>query len=271
MSKYNRMNWQTGMEVTPQVLIDADNFHIEQRNFIRRLQVMPCYGLLPESDFNVNIRMEGDTLIVKNLIINAITPQGELIEMNEHGKEHVINDLNQRIYQSYIALPKFQIVENPHDNTFCMPIAKINNNNLDYNYIPPCISINSNQKLLEIYAEICDTTSNIITQIKEQEKYKPIFLPLALLELELKNYSKFESPDKLFILVKKMAMLFYETLKIENIVNLLNSTYCHTDIFIMFSIVFECLRELKEKTKMVEKKPEIPNPKIQRIQIAVNK
>jgi len=250
MSKYNRINWQTGMEITPQVLIDADNFHIERQNFIWRLQVMPCYGLLPESNFQANISLEGDTLTIKNLVVNAITPQGELIEMNEHGRKYVINDLNQIIYQSYIALPNFQIVENPLDNTFCVPIAKINNNNnLDYNYIPPCVSINSNQNLVKIYVEICNITTIIMTQIKGQEKYKAISLPLSMLELELKNYSKFESPDQLFILVKKMALLFSETLEIENIAKFLNETYCHTEIYKMFSIVLECLRELEVKTK----------------------
>ena len=259
MSKYNRINWQTGMEITPQVLTDADNFHIEQQNLIReqqnlirRLQVMPCYGLLPENNtFNVNVSIEGGRLVIKNLTIQAITPQGELID--EQGKEYVINDFNQNISELYITLPNFQVFENL-DNNFCMPIAKINNNYLDYNYILPCISINSNKKLLEIYDEICEKVSKIIEQIKEQikiqEKYKPIFLPLSLLELELKSYSKFESPAELFLLVKKVAMIFKtsEVLELENIEKLLNETYCHTNIHTIFSIVLECLRELEEKT-----------------------
>jgi len=255
MSKNNRINWQTGMEITPQILTDADNFHIEQQNLIRRLQVMPCYGLLPESNFSANFSIEGDRLIVKNLVIQAVTPQGELIEIDEQGKEYAI----QNIYQSYIVLPNFQTVENPLDNTFCMPIAKIKDNYLDYNYIPPCVSINSHQKLVDIYTEICEIISRIIEQIKEQERYKPIFLPLSLLALELKNYSKFESPAELFLLVKKFAMLFDEALT----ENLLNETYCHTDIYIIFSIALNCLRELEAKT--------MEEPKIKRIPIAVKK
>lgn len=241
------------MEITPQVLTDADNFHIEQQNLIRRLQVMPCYGLLPESAFNADINIEGDTLIIKNLVVRAITPQGEIIDINEPSKKQVI----QNVSQAYIVLPNFQIVENLFNNALFVPIAKINNNYLDYNYIPPCVSINSNQKLLEIYTEICNITGNIVMQIKEQERYKTISLPLSLLMLELKNYSTFESPAELFLLVKKIIMLFEETLT----ENLLDQTYCHTDIYIIFSIALNSLRELEEKTK--------EEPKIKRIPIAV--
>jgi len=248
MNTHNRIHWQTGMEITPQVLTDADNFHIEQRNLIRRLQVMPCYGLLPESDFNADISIKGDTVIVKNLLIHAITSQGEQID-----KEYVEEDMSQYVKDSLLYL----------DNTFAMPIAKINSQIVDCDYIPPCISINSNKKLLDIFAEICEKTSTIAEQIKEQEKYKPLLLPFLLLELELKNYSTFESPNTLFLLMKKIAMLcklnIPETL--ENTELLCNEIYCHTDMYSVFSVVLGCLYELEEKTLEEEK------PKIQRIRI----
>lgn len=237
MNKYNKIDWQTGMEITPQVLNDADNFHIEQRNLIRRLQVMPYYGLLPDSNCNADINFDGTTVIIRNLVIHAITPQGELIN-----KENAEEDVSGYIKDSLVYL----------DNTFGMPIAKINNNMLDGDYIPPCISINSHRKLVDIYTEICEKITKIIEQIKEQqEKYKALFLPLSLLELELKNYSKFEAPEILFVFVKKIALLFNETLELES-AGFINETYYHADIYATFDKALQCLRELEDTTKVVE-------------------
>ncbi|MDR1553540.1 MAG: type VI secretion system baseplate subunit TssK [Prevotellaceae bacterium] len=297
MNNYKRINWQTGMEITPQVLIDADNFQIEQQNTIRRLQVMPCYGLLPESVFNAEIRIEGNILLINNLIIQAITPQGELIDINEQGKEYAQFDLSQyrQNAQLYINLNysdlNYSDSMNPNRETLCitpdfnrssrkdfalMPIAKINNDILDHSYIPPCISINSHQKLWQKFNEIREKISNLLTEIKEQEKYKPILWPLSLLELELNNhsetgnYSELMTPSNLFLLIKKIALHFKlnnsETL--EKTEKLLNATYCHTEIYNVMALILDSLCELEEMVKMpiiVEE----TKPQLKRIQIAV--
>ena len=214
MAKYNRINWHTGMEITPQVLIDADNFQIEQQNIIRRLQVMPCYGLLPESAFNED-----------NTSKQFITPTGKLIDFNEQDAAYTGN-------------------------------------------IPPCISINSHQNLLQKFNEIKERINNILIEIKEQEKYKAILVPLSLLQLELDNYSTHESPVDLFLLVKKIVLHFKlnNSELIEATEKMINTTYCHTEIDTIFSFVIEYLNDLE----MAVKAPKIEEkPKIQRIQIAV--
>ena len=214
MTKYNRINWQTGMEITPQVLIDADNFQIERQNIIRCLQVMPCYGLLPESIFNED-----------NTHRQFITPTGELINFNEQDVKYTGN-------------------------------------------IPPCISINSHQNLLQKFNEIKESTNHILTEIKEQEKYKALLLPLSLLQLELDSYSTYETPVDLFLLVKKFALHF----KLNNseltelTEKMINTEYCHTEIDKIFNFIIECLNNLE----IILKAPEIiieEVPKIQKIRI----
>jgi len=270
MAKYNRINWQTGMEVTPQVLINADNFQIEQQNITRRLQIMPCYGILPESNFNADIEIEGNTLFIKNLVIHAISPRGELIDINEQGEEPQRLDLNQ--YTSgYITIDNSlncQIVENVVEINSSVPIAKISDNIVNFNYIPPCIFINSHYKLLEVFEQIVEKTENIITQIKEQDKYKSISFPLSLLEIELKSYSKFETPADLFLIIKKIAYVFKSnvTETLENTEILINKTYCHTEIYDIILLLLDSILELEEFSKAPVK---VEEPKIQKIQIAV--
>jgi len=278
MAKYNKINWQKGMEITPQVLINADNFQIEQQNIIRRLQVMPCYGLLPESIFNADISTDGNMLSVSNLVIQAVTPQGEIIDINEQGKEPHRLDLNQytRGSQFYVALnyndpvcpekDTFFVTGEANQKTSAVVIAKISDNIVSLNYIPPCVFINSHHKLLEIFEGIRQKTENIITQIKNQDRYKSTFLPLSLLEFDLKNYSAFETPSDLFSIVKKFVSIF--KLNITEIPEktgiLLNETYCHTEIYDRICLLLDSLCEIEEITKAP-----VEGPKIQKIQIAV--
>ena len=277
MAKYNKINWQTGMEVTPQILINADNFQIEQQNTIRRLQIMPCYGLLPQSIFNADISIEGNILSIKNLVIHAITPQGEVIDINEQGKEPYRLDLNQYSSpQAYIALnySDFNSMEkdalcltnNPDGEASAVIIAKISNNIISSNYIPPCIAINSHYGLLESFEEIKRMAESIVMQIKVQDRYKPMFLPFLLLELELKSYSAFKTPADLFLLIKKLASIFKLNIAEvpQNIEMLVNETYCHAEIYNMVRLLLDALCEMEEMTKAP-----VEAPKIQKIQIAV--
>jgi len=273
MAKYNKINWQTGMEVTAQVLTEADNFQMEQQNIIRRLQVMPCYGLLPESTFNADMSINGNLLSINNLVIHAITPQGEMMDINEQGKEAHNLDLNQRGSQLYVAL---NYSDNLTKDSFCITtdsnpqtsvaIAKISDNIISFNYIPPCIAINSHYKLLEIFEEIRQKIGNIISQIGGQDRYKSMFLTLSLLGFELKNYSAFETPADLFSTVQKFVSIFKLTTAElpEKTELLLNTTYCHTEIYDRICLLLDSLCELEEVTKAP-----VEGPKIQKIQIAV--
>ncbi|MCL2417499.1 MAG: hypothetical protein FWD02_06155 [Bacteroidales bacterium] len=204
MAKYNRKDWHEGMLVTHQDFIDTDSFHVEQQNTIRRLQVMPCYGLLSESAFNEDDASK-----------QFITPAGQLIEFDEQDVEYTGN-------------------------------------------IPPCISINSHKDLLQKFDEIKQKTAEIIIEIKEQEKYKPILLPFSLLELELKNYSTFETPMDLFLTVKKNALVLKSNIieTLEKTEVLLNETYCHTEIDKMISLLLDALCEIEQ----IVKKPIVAGP-----------
>lgn len=271
MAKHNRINWHTGMEITPQVFIDADNFQIEQQNITRRLQVMPCYGLLPNSVFNADISIQGDTLSIKNLVVHAVTPQGEIIDINEQGKDAQKIDLSQYSGSFYITVssnfPENSICVKPDYNaeTSGMQIAKISNNNDNCSdYIPPCISINSHKNLLEVFEKIRQKTESILIEIKQQDKYKSIFLPLSLLELELKNCSIFETPKTLFLTIQKMALIFKLNIDsmLENTKNLLNEIYCHTEIQKMICLMEDAVCEIETITKAPIPQEKIPKIKI---------
>jgi hypothetical protein len=160
----------------------------------------------------------------------------------------------------------FCITADPNEETSAVVIAKISGNVLDFDYVPPCISINSHHKLLESFEEIRQKTENIVTQIEAQERYKSIFLPFSLYELELKSYSAFEMPADLFLIIKKLAFIF--KLNVNEIPEkmgiLLNETYCHTEIYNMICLLLDSLCEIEEMTIAP-----VEAPKIQRIQIAV--
>jgi hypothetical protein len=47
MQKRNKIFWSTGLEITPDTFIHADNYICSQHNLIRRLIADKCHGLLP--------------------------------------------------------------------------------------------------------------------------------------------------------------------------------------------------------------------------------
>jgi len=191
-----RKKWESGMDLTPQDLIDSDDFHIEQQNISRFLQVMPCYGLLPESAYN----KEGES----KLFINK---EGELIDF-------------------------VTVKRNEYEGE-----------------IPPCIAINSHEKLKDSFEKIMKKIGNIVEQIKKQQpKYNSILLPILLLDLELKNYSMFETPKDLFLIIQKFVLIFKlnidETL--EKTQTLLDTKYRQNKIEEMINLLLESLCEIEE-------------------------
>jgi hypothetical protein len=287
------------MEITPEVLIEADNFHIEHQHIIRRLQAMPCYGVIPDSDFHAKITIENNVLSIWDLTCKAITPHGDYIDIDHYEEKVSLNtvsrtDLNSfylvlkvnpyefSVYnfeQTHIpyALPqyKFEICSTAVKALQGVPIARIDFNpehNIwlnDEEYIVPCMTICSSSKLKNKYDILSQKLDGVLDLFKKQAYNDPLSVTIALLEVELKNYSGFESSAELVLLLKKIVTVFTLHYKEERketyeeqfakTETFLGTKYKHAEIADIIHKGIACLDEL-EAAKVTAPPPPPPPP-----------
>lgn len=85
MKKFNRINWQGGMKVSPEHFIQTENYHIEQMGDLRRQVVGRFgFGLLPIAEVGLQAGIQIQEHVTNQVEVklnhcNAITASGERI------------------------------------------------------------------------------------------------------------------------------------------------------------------------------------------------
>lgn len=288
MKNYNRIFWEKGLDITPEILIESDNYNAQQHNIIRKISTLQSYGILPESKFLIKPTINNDILSIHISNCSAITSHGYLININNHialkeiklyectNEDHYIilrvqpYDIESAGENTPYAQPKYdvEIKEARKEIEDGIPILKISRINkcweIDADYIPPSVSICSNENLTAKYAKITDKIIEISGKLLD-DNYTS--LQIKLLEIELKNYSLYESPFELVNTLKKiMAIIelyFQKTLNINDLIQakeFIEKKYSHNEIAIILAFCMECLdvinQKLDEKPEPTEEKPE---------------
>jgi hypothetical protein len=276
MNEHKRINWKDGLDITSETLIEADNYHIAQRSIAARLNTFRLYGILPDTTFEKNCRIDSNILFISELYCSAITKGGYIIDTDsnllfdevnlkelEIGTYYVVLQINpfQPNNQYRIEIQKFTQYEETG-----IPILKIYCNvknkgwQIDHNYIPPSISLSTNAGLIDFYDNIKDEFAVTMKKLP----IKDALFQMKLLEVELVNYSMQESPAELVLLLKKIVALFQLLLAKTKKTNKTLSTlieefmqisYVHSDIFPILQSGIDCLKEINrelDKPELVE-------------------
>jgi len=284
MKIYNKIFWERGLDITPEILIESDNHNTYQCNILRKISTLQSYGILPESKFLVEPIINNDILSIRKLNCSAITPQGYLIDINSHiplkeiklfectNEDHYVilkvQPYNIELVDENMpyARPKYdiEIKETRKEIETGIPILKICRIKkcweIDRDYIPPSVSLCSHEDLTRKYEEIANKIGMISKKLSGDDLFS---LQIKLLELELKNYSLYEFPFELVKTLKKtMTIIGLYIQKMLNISELSQSKefiekkYNHNEIAKILSLCIDCLDAINQK---LEKEPE-PEP-----------
>jgi len=283
MDNYNKIDWKKGLDITPEIFIKSDNYHIAERNLLGRFLAFQTYGILPNSLFRMEKSLDNDKVAIKNLECTAITKDGYLINIHRdtaYPKEIVLNATSDDFYlvlsvDPYASTEK----QGASDYSFVLknreepiergiPILKIGKNNsrweIDNNYIPPAVALNSVDTLTRKYIAIKDVINEIIEKCPENN---PLYLQITMLQLDLNNYSLQESPQEFIQLLKKFCHIFQlflkNTKKIEElfpIKKFMEEPYNPIEIGNLFKLGFETMaainqeieEEIEEKDPLAE-------------------
>lgn len=81
MNKDIRINWNVGMELTPETFIHLENQWAEYRLLLRKVQASHQFGLIPDTEFNVAVSLDGDNLTLTEVECHALLPKGGMVHL----------------------------------------------------------------------------------------------------------------------------------------------------------------------------------------------
>ncbi len=82
MNKDIRINWNVGMELMPETFIHLENQWAEYRLLLRKVQALRQFGLIPDTGFNVDVSLDGDTLTLTQVECHALLPKGTMVHLD---------------------------------------------------------------------------------------------------------------------------------------------------------------------------------------------
>lgn len=242
MDEHKRIYWERGLDITPEIFTEADNYHIAQQNKIARLYAFRLYGILPGSTFEIKSRINNYEIFFDEIYCKAITRNGCLVDIQndisfeEVSLRELINGEHYVILSSNPYHPEpikkggryarvkyhIEIKEARQCTGDGIPILKIRYNRdshcwqIEQNYVLPHVCLSTSEILKQKYHLIREELNAVIEKISLDELAG---FQARLLEVELKNYSLQESPAELALLLKKITSvlkLHFERTKNEN-------------------------------------------------------
>ena len=238
MNKEIRINWNVGMELTPETFIHQENLLAEYRLLLRKVQASKEFGLIPNTVFKVPVSIQGDKLILAEVECHALLPKGDLINLKrtEEVELKIVgsNDCYLAVWPTAevheYELDEVPFLENEYQFGLCtldelpdrMPLVKITLDDgvwkVQDDYITPVIAMESSPVMMEMTGAI----RHLAQQITHHEKFK--FLNnhdiMYLLVEEMDSLDRNQNPKDFVTLCRRFVRLLSylsSTIPITNI------------------------------------------------------
>lgn len=215
------------MEITPDIFEAQDQYNETMADSARRLSTTGGYGLLPETEISVTMTVVDDSVSLQVHALEAVVRSGQLLKVAgdsfsrslPHAKGnscyvvvHRDGNVEQEVNGILYSKPRFAYDYCTLDeiNKDCLPIAKLcmeqNAWRVQDLYIPPCFTLNSHPWMIQNLSSIKNAVRSIIESLENKHKVSSME-NLHLLTLELDDFNGDESPQQLYLLIKKISWL----------------------------------------------------------------
>lgn len=227
MNKDIRINWNVGMELTPETFIHLENQLAEYRQLLRKVQASRQFGIIPNTEFNVSVSVDGDTLSLSKVACQALLPKGEMVSLNH--SEELSFHLDNASGSCYLAvwpseeehtyeLDDVPFVENGYQFGLrslnelpgSMPLAKMIVEDgswvIQNDYILPVMAMETSPVMLEMVTAI----RQLALQITLQEKFELLRNHdlMKLLVEEMESVESSQHPKDFVTLSRRFIRLF---------------------------------------------------------------
>ena len=220
-----RIDWQSGMEITPQTFIDMENNISENRLLVRKMIAATNFGVIPRTKFSVSQEIFNETLLLKQVNCDLLMPSGQVavIEMNGNVTLNIPPKDVKELYltvevgEHVVPFVKDGIQHLANEYKFdlkilseirnAVPLLKlVQNNGIWAVYDPYVLSVmtaRTSVTLLEKLDELKQEIQKIINH-EHAEWLEDRVLVMILID-QLASFSVDESSRELVILCKKIA------------------------------------------------------------------
>lgn len=281
MENHLKIDWKTGLDITPEVFISSDNYHIADRNLLGHLLASNLYGVIPDETFYFEKRIDYDNVHISNLECVAVSKYGYIININsdnafdkeldlsdaDEDEHYVVLTVNPFVaipseYEEGFACPEYDLALKSKNDTIeeGIPILKIFRDGsywgIDKDYIPPAMAINSVDKLIEKFNIIKNGISLIVDKLPEDYMF---YAHTLLLQFQLNSFSMQETPQELIKILKQFCHIFKAFLKttkdidyLPDLNTFLEETYNHLEIGYLLQLGIKSLELINQK---IDEKP----------------
>lgn len=281
-----RIDWQSGMEITPQTFIDMENNIYENRLMIRKMIAAKNYGIIPRTKFAVVHEVFNDTLLIKQIDCDLLLPSGQVvvIELNvnrnlqipdkdakelfltvEAGENttNFVKDGIPHVANEYkLSLKTLDEIRN------AVPLLKLQLDNENWttypSYIMPVMTVRSSLILMEKLDLLKQSLQKIVDH-ENVEIMEGRVMVMVLLD-QLANFSVDDSSRELVLLCKRIATaLSYSILnhKSELPAPNINDIEPYLNAFMKFvEDIAAAMNDLQPKVVEVKEKEKEPGPPV---------
>ena len=229
-----RIDWQSGMEITPQTFIELENNTAEYRMMVRKVIAAKNFGIIPRTRFSVTPEIFNDTLMLKQIDCDVMLPSGQIAviessanitltipfkEVNELYLTVELGDKINNFNRGGIPMAGSEVkldLKALSEIRNAIPLLKLVQNNNAWtvceHYIMPVMSARSSVALLEKLETIKQEIQKIVTH-EHAELLDDRVLVMILLE-QLDNFMVDDSLRDLVVLCMKIvSALSYSVFK----------------------------------------------------------
>ncbi len=167
-----RIDWQSGMEITPQTFIELENNTAEYRMMVRKMIAAKNFGIIPRTKFSITPEVFNDTLLLKQIDCDVLLPSGQVAVLEMASANISLNIPSKEVPELYLTVEIGEKINNFNRGGIpitasevkldikalaeirnAVPLLKLvqNNNNWTVyeSFIMPVMTVRSSVKLLE--------------------------------------------------------------------------------------------------------------------------
>ena len=223
-----RIDWQSGMEITPQTFIEMENNIAEYRNLVRKMIAAKNFGLIPRTKFSISQEVFNGTLLIKQLDCDILLPTGQVVVVELNNANISLNippkdvpelfltvELGDKVNsfnRGGVPLASNEIkldIKPLEEIKTSIPLLKMVQNNGNWSiyegYIMPVMTVRSSVKLLEKL----DLLKQSVQKIVDHENINIMEgrVMAQVLVDQLSSFSVDDSLRELVLLCKRIALV----------------------------------------------------------------
>lgn len=229
-----RIDWRSGMEITPQTFIDMENNISENRLLVRKMIAAKSFGIIPRTKFSISYELNGASLIIKQILCDVLLPTGQ-VAVVETKAPFTLDIPDKETTELYLTLEvgdhlvTFEKDGVPHvvneykfdfktlsDIRTQQPLLKLIRNNETWtayeSYVPPVMTVRTSVPLLEKLDALKQSVDKIVKHENAEFMEDPVLVMLLIDQLV--SFSADDSSRDLVVLCKRIATaLSYSVMK----------------------------------------------------------